>query len=181
MPNLTFITGNPGKAKYLAGFFRLPVAHVKLDLPEIQSLDLLEVVEDKARRAFAEVGRPVLIEDVSLTFGSLGRLPGPFIKWFLEDLGNDGLCRLVDGLSDRRAWAEVAYAFCDAAGPRVFVGRTDGEIATEPRGETGFGWDAIFVPDGYDRTWAEMSDGEKHLTSMRRPALDQLSSFLSQR
>ena len=65
---LYFITSNPGKAKYLADYFELPVRHIKLDLPEIQSLNLEEVVRDKAARAFSQVKQPVLVEDVSGTF-----------------------------------------------------------------------------------------------------------------
>src|SRR3989344_5414775 len=98
MQKLTFITGNAGKAKYLADYFHLPVDHVKLDLHEIQSLDLKEVVEDKARRAFEIVKSPVLVEDVSLIFNGLKKLPGPLIKWFLETLENDGLCKLLNGI-----------------------------------------------------------------------------------
>jgi inosine triphosphate pyrophosphatase len=84
---MTFITSNAGKAKYLTDYFHLSVYHLKLDLNEIQSLSLKEVVEDKARRAFEIVRSPVLVEDVSLTFTALKALPGPLIKWFLETLG----------------------------------------------------------------------------------------------
>ncbi len=175
---ITFITGNPGKAKYLSDYFHLPVEHKKLDLPEIQSLSLREVVEDKARRAYAEMGTPVLVEDVSLVFTALGKLPGPLIKWFLESLGNGGLCRLLDGFDDRSAVAEVEFGFCDGEEVRVFRGQMKGIVAEAPRGEVGFGWDPIFIPDGHSKTWAEMSGDEKHATSMRKIALEELGKFL---
>lgn len=175
---LTFITGNPAKAKYLSDYFHLPVLHKKLDLPEIQSLNLSEIVEDKARRAYDIVKSPVIVEDVSLTFAQLKKLPGPLIKWFLETLGNDGLCRLLDGRGDRGAHAEVMYGFCDENGIRIFHGEARGTIAGVPRGETNFGWDPIFIPKGHDRTWAEMTGDEKHVTSMRKPALEALAAYL---
>ena len=178
MRKLTFITGNAGKAKYLSDYFHLPVDHVKLDLREIQSLDLKEVIEDKAKRAFEIVNSPVLVEDVSLTFTALKALPGPLIKWFLETLGNDGLCRLLDKLEDRSALAEVEFAICDDTGVHTFRGTMEGTIADSPRGEMGFGWDPVFIPKGYDKTWAEMGDNEKHATSMRKIALAQMSEFL---
>lgn len=178
MQKLTFITGNAGKAKYLSDYFHLPVDHVKLDLKEIQSLDLKEVVEDKARRAYEIVKGPVLVEDVSLTFKGLKSLPGPLIKWFLDTLGNEGLCRLLDGFVDRSAFAEVQFALCDENGVHTFSGSIEGSIADTPRGEMGFGWDPVFIPKGYEKTWAEMTDDEKHTTSMRKIALEKMTEFL---
>ena len=176
---LTFITGNVGKAKYLSDYFHFPVEHVKLDLPEIQSLDLRTVVEDKAKKAFSIVKGPVLVEDVSLVFGALEKLPGPLIKWFLEALGNDGLCELLNRYDDRRATAHSAVALCDANGVQIFSGVKEGSVSTEPRGDAGFGWDPIFIPTGYTKTWAEMTDQEKHETSMRRIALEEMKKYLN--
>ena len=178
MKNLTFITGNAGKAKYLSDYFHLPVDHVKLDLKEIQSLDLEEVVRDKAERAYEIVKTPVLVEDVSLIFKDLKALPGPLIKWFLETLGNEGLCKLLDNFETREAFAEVMFAIRNEQGIHVFAGSAQGTVADAPRGEMGFGWDPIFIPQGYAKTWAEMSDDEKHATSMRRIALEKMSEFL---
>ena len=178
MNKLTFITGNAAKAKYLSEHFHLPVEHVKLDLPEIQSLNLKEVVEDKARRAYAVVKSPVLVEDVSLIFRAIKTLPGPLIKWFLMALGNDGLCKLLDPYEDRSAFAEVEFAVCDASGVHTFSGSMEGTVAPTPRGETGFGWDPIFIPKGFDKTWGEMNDEEKQTVSMRKIALVKLVKFL---
>jgi len=178
---LVFITGNEGKAKYLKDFLGIPVEHMSIDLSEIQSLSLREVVEDKANRAFEIVGRPVLVEDVSLTFKAMGKLPGPLVKWFLDSLKNEGLCRLLDQYQDRSAVAEVMFAYCSEEGTHVFQGSVKGSISKEPRGGGGFGWDAIFIPEGYEDTWGEMSAVEKHATSMRRFALDELKNFLENR
>ncbi|MFA5009701.1 MAG: non-canonical purine NTP pyrophosphatase [Patescibacteria group bacterium] len=179
MEKLTFITGNPAKAKYLGDYFHFPVDHLKLDLPEIQSTDLQTIVEDKVKRAFAITSTPVIVEDVSLIFHGMKALPGPLIKWFLETLGNNGLCKLVDGLNNRKATAKVMFAICDESGVHTFAGSMEGSISELPRGEMGFGWDPIFIPDGYDKTWAEMTDDEKHAVSMRKQALEQMSEFLS--
>lgn len=175
---LVFITGNAAKAKYLSSYFHFPVNHVKLDLSEIQSLDLRSIVEDKAKRAYEIVKKPVIVEDVSLTFLVLKNLPGPLIKWFLESIGNSGMCRLLGEQDDRSAIAEVQFAFCDDQGVKIFPGSVQGEIATTPRGTTDFGWDPIFVPLGHTKTWAEMSLDEKHETSMRKIALVGLKKFL---
>lgn len=176
MANLTFITGNAGKAKYLSDYFHVPVEHMNLDLIEIQSLDLKEIVEDKARRAHEIVKSPVIVEDVSLVFDELKALPGPLIKWFLDSLGNEGLCQLVR--EKRDAHAEVMFAICDEKGTHTFGGYIEGTIAESPRGESGFGWDPVFIPNGHNKTWAEMTADEKHATSMRKIALEKMSVFL---
>ncbi len=178
MKKLTFITGNAGKAKYLSDYFHLPVEHMKLDLKEIQSVNLKEIIEEKARSAYEIVKSPVLVEDVALTFKALKALPGPLIKWFLETLGNDGLCRLLDGFDNRDALAEVEFAICDESGVHTFSGSMEGSISVAPRGKMGFGWDPVFIPKGYKKTWAEMDDGEKHDTSMRKIALEKMSDFI---
>ena len=86
MKEVIFITGSQKKADYLANLLGHPIEHKKVDLNEIQSLDLREIVKYKLREAYAEVSRPVLVEDVSLEFTALGKLPGTFIKFFLEQM-----------------------------------------------------------------------------------------------
>jgi inosine triphosphate pyrophosphatase len=181
MKNLTFITGNAAKAKYLSDYFHMPVEHVKLDLKEIQSLDLSEVVKDKVLRAYEIVKKPVLVEDVSLSFNAMKSLPGPLIKWFYETLGNEGLCRLLDGFDDRTALAKVQFAICDENETHTFEGSIQGSIAHTPKGDVGFGWDPVFIPDGYTKTWAEMNESEREQTSMRKIALTKLGAFLKGR
>ncbi|MBI2514704.1 non-canonical purine NTP pyrophosphatase [Candidatus Wolfebacteria bacterium] len=175
---LTFITGNESKARELGWHLRYPVNQQKLDLREIQSLDLKEIIEQKAREAYKQIGSPVLVEDTSLKFIALGNLPGPLIKWFLEELGNKGLCQLLDSYKTRRALAEVCFGLYDGKSFQAFEGKMKGVIAKYPKGSRGFGWDPIFIPEGSYRTWGEMTDEEKQKTSMRRIALKKLENFL---
>lgn len=175
---LTFITGNAAKAEQLSRHLDFPVTHLKLDLKEIQSLDLASIVEHKVKEAFKIVGSPVLVEDTSLTFSALGQLPGPLIKWFLASLGNEGLCRLLNGYDSRQALAEVRCAVYDGKELLTFLGSKKGSISNTPRGESGFGWDSIFIPDGQMKTWGEMTVDEQKATSMRRIALKRLETAL---
>lgn len=174
----TFITGNKSKAEQLSWHLGVNLSHQAVDVHEIQSVDLAEVVEYKARTAFELVDGPVLVEDTSLIFHALGRLPGPLVKWFLQELGNDGLCRVLDGYEDRTATASVLFGYYDGKDLTTFLGEAKGKIALEPRGEMGFGWDPVFIPAGYSKTWAEMSKEEQNDTSMRRVALKALEEFL---
>jgi len=143
MSNVTFITGNQNKADYLAKYLGHPVDHVKLDLDEIQSLDLREIVEHKVRQAYARIKKPVLVEDVSLEFTALGRLPGPLIKWFLEELELDQICALLDG-KDRSATGRCMFGYYDGTRLEFLEGVLPGRIADKPAGDNGFGWDKIF-------------------------------------
>lgn len=93
---VTFITGNAKKAEYLEKYLGFPVAHEKIDLDEIQSLDLYNIVEHKVREAYKKIGKPVLVEDASLEFVELGRLPGTFIRFFLEEMSEEKICQLLD-------------------------------------------------------------------------------------
>lgn len=175
---LTFITGNAAKAEQLGRHLEYPVAHKKADAYEIQSLDLRQIAEHKAREAQRQIGGTVLVEDTSLVFHALSRLPGPLIKWFLEELDNAGLAKLLNGYNDRNCTASVCFALCDGESVEFFEGERKGAIALEPRGERGFGWDPIFIPEGHETTWGEMDPAGQEKTSMRRVALKKLEEYL---
>ncbi|HSW79807.1 MAG TPA: non-canonical purine NTP pyrophosphatase [Candidatus Saccharimonadales bacterium] len=178
MKDFVLITGNQNKADYLAMWLGMPVKHEKLDLDEIQSLDLRTIAEDKARRAFDAVNKPVLVEDVALSFTALGKLPGPLLKWFLEDIGTEGLCSLADGLENRTARAYMMYVLYDGNTMHTFEGTTNGYVADTPRGSRGFGFDPTFIPEGCAKTYAEMTDDEVKPYSIRYKAIEKLREFL---
>jgi inosine triphosphate pyrophosphatase len=180
MKDLVFITGNQHKADLLAKWLDMPVTHHKLNLDELQSLDLHEVVEHKVRQAYDKLQQPVLVEDVALTFVAMGRLPGTLIKWFLEELGVEGLCKIADGLEHRKAVASICYGLYGGHEIHFFEHQVSGEIAPKPRGDLGFGWNSIFQPEGSDKTYGEMTDDEIRPFSMRAQAIEQLRAFLQQ-
>ncbi|OGK17245.1 hypothetical protein A2690_02250 [Candidatus Roizmanbacteria bacterium RIFCSPHIGHO2_01_FULL_39_12b] len=176
--SLTFITGNISKAQEISYHLDFPLLHKKLDLLEIQSVNLIEIVTHKVDNAFKQIKFPVLVEDTSLTFTAFGKLPGPLIKWFLQELDNKGLCKMLDGYSDRSAQAEVVFALHTGRAITLFSGTIRGTIAKTPRGVRGFGWDPIFIPEGWTKTWGEMTKEEKAQTSMRKIALAKLEKYL---
>src|SRR5579883_477887 len=128
MASVTFITGNQAKADYLTRYLGFPVAHRKVELTETQSLDLREVVAHKAREAYAIVGSPVLVEDVALEFAALGRLPGTFIRFYVDEVPFETICRTLDGLS-RAAVARCVFACFDGQRLELFEGHLAGTIA----------------------------------------------------
>ncbi|CAN5401552.1 hypothetical protein BH09PAT4_BH09PAT4_00840 [soil metagenome] len=112
--DVVFITGNQSKADYLADMLGIPLKHQKLELDEIQSTSLDEIVTHKVKQAYQITGKPSLVEDVSLGFSALAGLPGPFIKFYVEKPdGLEILCRSLDGLEDRAARAECVFGYYD--------------------------------------------------------------------
>jgi non-canonical purine NTP pyrophosphatase (RdgB/HAM1 family) len=174
----TFITGNEHKAKYVGQWLGTHVPHRKIDLDEIQTLNLHDLVSHKARQAYQILKSPVLIEDAQLTFHALGRLPGPFIKWFIQELDYPGLIKLLDGYDDRSASGICCYALYDGQDMHFFEGEMHGTIARAPKGSGGFGFDPIFINDGFAITRAQMPEDQYAETSYRKLALDKLKAYL---
>ena len=170
---IAFITGNAHKAAEVERLLGSPVRHEAVSGEEIQAIDLEPVVRDKAAHAYTVLRRPVLVEDTGLAFSAMNGFPGALIKWFLQSLGTDGICRLLQAETDRRAHATTVFGYHDGTTCHVFTGTVAGSIPDIPRGSQGFGWDAIFQPHGSPRTFAEMTAEEKDQFSMRRLALEQ--------
>ncbi len=177
MKSVTFITGNQNKADYLAKYLGIPVEHHKLDLDELQSLELSVIVEHKVKQAYELVKRPVLVEDVSLEFSALGRLPGTYIKWFLEELDFKTICNLLDG-KDRSATGRCMFGYYDGDELHLFEGSIKGIISEGPRGKDGYGWDQIFIPEGYTQTRAELSDEDYEAVYSKIRPVARLKEFL---
>lgn len=176
---LTLVTGNRGKVAEFERLLGLELDSVKLSLPEVQAIDVAVVAEAKAKAAYVQTGSPVIVDDTGLTITAWGRLPGSFIAWFLDEIGNAGVIKMLNGWDDRSATVTTAIGYCDEDGPRVFTGMVNGAITEVERGDNGFGYDSIFVPVGSSKTFAEMSDDEKDENSMRRLALNEFKSWLN--
>src|SRR4051812_32225802 len=99
--NVTFITGNPNKAKLFSELVGRDISHQKAEVDEIQSLDIVEVASKKAMAAYEIIKQPVIIEDAGVIIKCMGKMPGPFIKWFVEEIGVEHICRLADNDPDR--------------------------------------------------------------------------------
>ena len=99
----------------------------------------------------------------------------------MDTVGNPGLLQMLDGFSERGARVVTALGYCDDAGVQVVVGEVKGHVSLDVRGDNGFGYDPIFVPIGFEKTFAEMSDDEKDRTSMRAIAAAELQRHLKAR
>ncbi|MBI2591983.1 non-canonical purine NTP pyrophosphatase [Candidatus Saccharibacteria bacterium] len=174
----TFVTGNAKKAKYFSELIGIEVPHRAVAVHEIQSLDLREIAEYKVKLAYEQLSKPVIVEDVSLVIKAMGKLPGPFIKWFIDEIGLEGVCRLADVDQEREAVASSIYAYYDGQILKYFAGSLEGTIADRPRGGDGFGWNPVFIPHYSKQTLAEMDDQTFEEAYLQVKAINQLKNFL---
>jgi inosine triphosphate pyrophosphatase len=176
--NITFLTGSTDKFVEAQSVFGDDIAQLDIDLVEVQHIDPEVVISSKLSDAQKHASGTFIVEDTSLSLDCLGGLPGTLIKWFMKTIGNPGLVNLVEKLGNPSATARVIVGYSrDGAEPLFFEGSIQGTIVT-PRGDNGFGWDPIFQPVGYDKTFAEMSAEEKNNISMRKIALQKLKDYL---
>ncbi len=175
---MILVTGNENKWREAQRILGRPLERAAIDLPEIQAPTTAEVAREKARVAFDQLKQPLVIEDAGLELPALGGFPGPFIKFWEKLGGLESICRALDGFRNRTAVAVCVLGVARDGRIEVVEGRIRGTIADEPRGDNGFGWDAIFIPDGETRTFGEMSPDEKDARSHRRRAWEALARTL---
>ncbi len=169
-----FVTSNENKLREAAKILGVDLDRADLEVPEIQSLDFGEVAAAKARAAHEALGAPsypVIVDDSGLAIRAWGGFPGALTKWLMKSVGNAGLLKMLATEEDRSALAVCVVAVAESSGSvQVFRGVVRGEVSREPRGESGFGFDPIFIREGETRTYAEMGE-EKSADSHRARAL----------
>jgi len=174
----TLVTGNRHKLREAERILGFRPASEDLKLPEIQSLDLVEVLRAKGDEAWRRLAQPLVVEETGLALAALAGFPGPLIKWMLEAVGAAGIARTAHALGDPRATARCALLYHDGDGTIVAEGITPGQLVAEPRGGGGFGWDPVFVPEGRHETYAELRAEEKDRVGHRGRAWRNLERAL---
>lgn len=177
MQKLYFITGNEHKFKEVKEM--LPtVEQLDIDLPEIQDLDPQEIIKEKLLEAKKHHNGMFIVEDTGLYINSMNGFPGPLVKWVLKAVDRIGLARIANTFGNGEATAKTVIGFIDENDEVFyFEGTVEGKIV-EPRGDSGFGWDPVFIPDGYDKTFAELGSEVKNKISMRKNAVEKLKNYL---
>lgn len=180
---LRFVSGNKGKIRELQNA-----------LPQFQVFALENEVDEteptfggnallKARSISLEEGEIVVADDSGLEVHALQGAPGVHSARYAgpekDDQRNmDKLLRELQGKDDRSAQFRTILALITNGREYLFEGIVRGTIIAEKRGKNGFGYDPVFVPEGYDQTFAEMTIEEKNQISHRARALQKLVDFL---
>lgn len=151
-----------------------------------------EIVEDgnsfnanaliKAKYCFEKTGIPSLGDDSGLVVESLDGRPGIFSARYAGDhdfaKNIEKVLSEMEGIENRKAYFITVLCYYDEKGAQYFDGRVHGNLLTENKGHKGFGYDPIFVPEGYKMTFAEMNPEDKNQISHRKQALDLFLDFL---
>lgn len=177
---LTFLTGNNDKLREAIKILgnNIKIEGKDFDIDEIQEIDGAKITVKKARDAFGLIKKPLIVEDTSLYLIAWKGLPGALIKWFLKSVGSEGITNMISGYTNRNALAQSVIAYHDGKNIRIFEGTVKGTVSEKPKGKGGFGWDDIFIPEGHNKTYAEMTDEEKSKISPRMLALEKLKKYL---
>jgi len=178
LAGVALVTGNPGKLAEARRLCGATLEAVELDLPEIQSLDLISVLRAKGEEAYRQLQRPLIVEETGLELAAMAGFPGPLIKWVLSAVGPEGVARAAIALGDERATARCALLLLDSERRIVVEGVTTGHLVLPARGDQGFGWDPVFVPEGENRSYAELEPEDKDRLSHRGRAWCELLNRL---
>ena len=186
---INFVSSNKNKLRELNEMFNehfkdVEVKQLDIDLPELQGLPE-DIVKGKLKIALEKsknLKGPILVEDTSLCFNAYGGLPGPYIKYFLKAIKQEGLYKMACVFDDHSAYAQSIFGLQKGENeePNLFIGKTEGEIVF-PRGQKNFGllgWDPCFKPNCSNKTYAEMEEDEKNKISHRGKSSKALIDWL---
>lgn len=192
MMELVFATNN--KHKLQEAFQVLPEDLLLLNLDDIGCDEELAETADtfegnalmKAEYVFKNYEVACFADDSGLEVDALGGAPGVYSARYAGEHGNaeknmDKLLDALKGQTNRKARFKTVIALVQPEGVQYFEGSVEGHILEEKRGDRGFGYDPLFVPEGETRTFAEMSPSEKNSISHRARALAKMHQYLSQK
>lgn len=182
---ILFATDNVNKfneARKVLAEFKIAVGMLRVKRLEVQSDSLEEIAKTSVLDSFGRCRLPIIVEDAGLFVNELSGFPGPYAAYVYRTVGNDGLLRLMQKVSVRKAKFESAVAYMSDRQelPVCFKGEVTGEITNEEQrgaNQMGFGFDPIFRPDNSSKTFAEMTISEKNGFSHRAMALRKFGEF----
>lgn len=154
----------------------------KEDIPETGET-LEENARQKARYIWEKYGKDCFADDTGLMVEALDGKPGVYSARFAGekcsfDDNIDLMLEMMEGKTNRKAYFSTVICLIEQGEEKLFEGSCPGSILTERYGRGGFGYDPIFVPDGYGESFAEMSLEEKNKISHRGKATDKLIKYL---
>ena len=161
----------------------LKEAGIDIDIPEPHN-SLEENAREKAVTIFKMTGKSCFSEDTGLEVSALNGAPGVKSARYAGDdrsfqNNTDKVLKELEGKPDRSARFRTVICLCLHGQEQYFEGICPGQITAENRGGEGFGYDPVFMPDGSDKTFAEMGMDEKNRFSHRGKAVDKLVTFLT--
>lgn len=190
MRKIVFATNNPNKLREIREILGSRFEVVSLseigchdDIPETGSTLEANALQ-KAQYIHDHYGLDCFADDTGLEVDALGSAPGVHSARYAEGTDHDSeanmqrLLRELAGRDDRQAHFRTVIALIMDGQTRLFEGRVDGRIDTERHGQGGFGYDPLFIPDGYNDSFAVLGEETKNRISHRARAVQQLAAYL---
>ena len=179
------VTSNDGKIKEFKQAFDKTLVHpvkVPVGYPEVQASSLEEVVDFGLSWLKEKINPPFVIDDAGVFVDGLNGFPGAYSRYVYDTIGPLGLLKQMEGQDNRNASFKCVLGLLLEDGTvHKFAGERKGKIIHELKGDHGFGYDPVFIPDGFDRTFAELPPEEKNETSHRGRAMKGLLAFISEK
>lgn len=180
---IRMLSSNRYKLKEVQDFLKdydIEIVGNEVKLEELQTENLESLVKDKALKAYRKVGRPLIVEHTGLFLEKINGLPGGLTQIFWDKLGVKNFAKIFGAPDDSsKAVAKTVLCYVDGKRINIFNGEIKGYITNSPRGESSFQWDCIFIPEDFDKTFAEMEIKEKNKISMRGKALYEFVKFIN--
>jgi len=183
MKSVFLVTSNLGKVEEISKHlekFGIKVIGKEMEIPEIGE-EQEEIAKGKAQYAVERLKVPVIVEDTGVYFDAYKNFPGIRSKFVFKAIGYEGILKLLDNKS-KKAYFKTVMAYCESDKEhKVFVGINPGRMAETVRGVSHprLPYDSIFIPDGDDRTFAEMAKEEKANYSARAKAAEEFAKWFS--
>ena len=191
MKNLVFATGNIHKLQEVQGLFKegfalscLKDVNITEEIPETAD-NLVDNALQKARYVYEKCGIPCFADDTGLEVDALNGAPGVYSARYAGEQKDSKLNMLLllknmNGKTNRNARFRTIIAYIDEnAQEHIFEGEIKGKIIENMAGENGFGYDPIFVPEGYEETFAELYSEIKNTISHRARAMEKFLSYIN--
>lgn len=181
MPQITFITWNSWKfqeAKFVL-WDNIELKQVDIDLPEIQTTSVKEVIEAKLKEWCKKLNSPFVVEDTGLEFEAWNSLPWALIKFFIKSVWVEWIIQMLKTFENKKAKVVCYVWYFDWDKTMFFCWEVEWSISSEVLWESWFAFDTIFIPKGESRTFAQMSKEEKNEVSHRKLAFEKLKEYLN--
>lgn len=181
MGELVFASSNQHKfdeAREILKSLGVGLRFRRCSIDELQTTDVARLIHKKCLDAYGQIARPLIVEHTTLHSAKYGGFPAGLTSVFLKTVGLAGATDMLGRPGKNQATATTTVAYTDGKKITTFEGSMNGEILDAPTvTDTDwkkFGWNAIFKPDGFSKSLAEIGPAHKNSFSMRRIALEKL-------
>ena len=176
-----FLTGNRNKfleARSILVPFGVRVRHLRISKVEIQNPRPENIARFALEEALKTHRLPIVVEDSGIFIRGLSGFPGPYSSFIYKTIGLEGILSVLGARRDRNAYFQSTVAYgSPSTRPRTFTGIVRGRISRRILGTSGFGYDPIFIPRGYNTTFGQTGQAFKNATSHRARAFQHFAKW----